>query len=107
MNISIHIREQLLRLEDRAEYHFRRLCGQPSPMKRLVTVLILVLVFGGLNIWLVVSSIYNIGKRDAERIHIEHIKQLELKHSADSMLSIKNYELQIKNQEYEYEQSNR
>ncbi len=40
--------------------------------------------FGGLSIYITVSSIYNIGKRDGRRLQIEHIKQYPL-HDSDSI----------------------
>ena len=43
--------------------------------------------FGGLSIYITVSSIYNIGKQDGERLQIEHIKQLPL-HRNDTIESI-------------------
>jgi hypothetical protein len=75
-------------------YGIRWLCLCPSPGKRLVTVLILIVVFGGLNIWFVVSSIYNTGKRDARKefLKIEHAGKMELQHKADSVGTIKKME---------------
>ncbi|MDR0386137.1 MAG: TraL conjugative transposon family protein [Prevotellaceae bacterium] len=71
----------------------RAVCGRPSPIKRLVIVVIICGVLSGVSVSTLVRSVYNTGKRDAkaEMIHIEHIKQLELKHSSDSINSIKNY----------------
>jgi hypothetical protein len=92
---------QLKDIRDEIAYGIRWLCKCPSPGKRLVTVLILSVILGGTNIYFVVSSIYNIGKRDAELIHIEHIKQLEFKHSSDSINNQLNKKL------YEYEESDK
>jgi hypothetical protein len=82
------------------EYRLRQLCGRPSPLKRFVTVLILGSVLAIANLYLVVSSIYNIGKRDAEQefMKLQHIETLKLqqKQSSDS--------INIQNQKaYEYE----
>jgi hypothetical protein len=95
---------QLKDIRDELTYGIRRLCLCPSPAKRMVTVLILALVLGGLNIWFVVSSIYNMGKNDARKefLELQHIESLELPQKNDSIKSIKNYELKIKNQENEY-----
>jgi hypothetical protein len=100
--------KQLRYLWDELTYGVRWLCLCPSPGKRLVTALVLVVVFGGANIYLVVSSIYNMGKNDAEKefIELQHIKAIELQTHNDSMDSIKNYELKIKSKD-EYEQSNK
>ncbi len=80
------------------EYRLRRLCGRPSPLKRFVTVLILGSVLAIANLYLVVSSIYNIGKRDAETefMKLQHIETLKLQQQKDS--------INIQNQKaYEYE----
>lgn len=78
----------------------RNICGKPSPVKRFVAVLILMVVFGGFNVWFIVNSVYNIGKNDARKefLKIEHIEQLKFRND-----SVK----QFKNQMYEYEQSNK
>jgi hypothetical protein len=88
--MKTNIRNQLTNIWDELCYGLRRLCGKPSPLKRLITVLILAVGLGGANIYLVVSSIYSIGKRDGkEYMRIEHIKQVELKHSNDSINQLK------------------
>jgi hypothetical protein len=87
-------------------YGIRWLCFYPSPGKRIITVLVLVIVFGGANIYFVTSSIYNMGKRDTEKkfLELQHIEPLELQHSKDSINSIKNLHWdKIKSEEYEYE----
>ncbi|KAA6304665.1 hypothetical protein EZS27_043688, partial [termite gut metagenome] len=84
--------KQLADIWDELTYGLRRLCLCPSPAKRLVTVLVLAVVLGGANIYFVVSSIYNIGKRDAQKefLEVEHIKELELPtHSNDSINQLK------------------
>lgn len=58
--------------------HLRRMCGRITPGKRLAVILVMFFLFGGLSIYITVSSIYNIGKRDGQRLQIEHIKQLPL-----------------------------
>ncbi|MDR2384546.1 MAG: TraL conjugative transposon family protein [Tannerella sp.] len=81
-------------------YGIRWLCLCPSPGKRLVTVLVLVVVFGGANIWFVANSIYNMGKRDAEKkiLELQHIEPVELPVSGDSIQAIKNFKWEkIKN----------
>jgi hypothetical protein len=85
------IKNQLTDIWDELCYGLRRLCGEPSPMKRLITVLILAVGLGGANIYLVVSSIYSIGKGDArkEYMEMEHIKELERQHKGDSIHQLK------------------
>ena len=44
----------------------------------------MLLLFGGLSVYITVSSIYRIGKRDGQRLQIEHIRQIPL-HGGDSI----------------------
>jgi hypothetical protein len=62
------------------EHRLKRICGRPSPMKRLVTVLVIGVVLAFVNVWFLISSIYNIGKNDAEKelMNLQHIERLEL-----------------------------
>lgn len=46
--------------------------------------------FGGMSIYITVSSIYNIGKRNGQRLQIEHIRQLPLQQANDS-INLLNY----------------
>jgi hypothetical protein len=64
-------------------------CYKLSIDTRIAVVLLLLISFGGLSIYMTVSSIYNIGKRDAKLVHIEHIKQLELQNKNDSINFLK------------------
>ena len=93
-------RNYIGKVQDWADDHLRRMCGRITPGKRLAVILVMFFLFGGLSIeilrWLVgsemcirdsyitVSSIYNIGKRDGQRLQIEHIKQYPL-HDSDSI----------------------
>ena len=90
------IKKQVNRFRDWIEDGLRRVCGGLSPNVRVITILAFCVIFGSLSIYMTVSSIYHIGKRDAELMHIEHIKQLELQHSNDSinLLKQKVYERQ-------------
>jgi hypothetical protein len=83
------------------EHRLKRLCGRPSPVKRLIAVLIISGVFAIANIWYLVGSIYSIGKNDAEKelIKVQHIELLNFQGN-DSIN-------QLKQKMYEYrEQSN-
>lgn len=53
--------------------------------KRLAVILLMFVFFGGMSIYITVSSIYNIGKRDGQRLQIEHIRQLPLQQANDSI----------------------
>ena len=70
-----------------ADDRLRRMCGRITPGKRLAIILLMFFFFGGLSIYITVSSIYNIGKRDGQRLQIEHIRQLPL-HGNDTTQSI-------------------
>ena len=76
------------RWRDSSDNRIRKMCEALSPKYRLVTILMLCLLFGISSIRLTVSSIYNIGWRDAGRqcadttssgsMKIEHIKGLDI-----------------------------
>jgi UDP-N-acetylglucosamine:LPS N-acetylglucosamine transferase len=85
------LKETVYELRDDFNSSLRTLCGRPSAVKRLVIVLIIGGALSVVSVSALVEAIYNIGKRDAELIHIEHIKQLELKRSNDSINAIKSY----------------
>ena len=71
-------RNYIEKVQDWADDRLRQMCGRITPGKRLAVILVMLLFFGGLSIYITVSSIYNIGKRDGRRLQIEHIKQLPL-----------------------------
>ena len=77
-------RNYIEKVQDWADDCLRRMCGRITPGKRLAVILVMFLFFGGLSIYITVSSIYNIGKRDGRRLQIEHIKQYPL-HDSDSI----------------------
>ena len=76
-------RNYIEKVQDWADDCLRRMCGRITPGKRLAVILVM-FFFGGLSIYITVSSIYNIGKRDGRRLQIEHIKQYPL-HDSDSI----------------------
>ena len=96
------IRKYLTNIWDNIEYRLRLLCGKPSPIKQFMTVLIIGIVLTVANIYFVVSSVYHIGKRDAEKefITLQHIETLKL-HSKNDSINIFNQK------EYEYKQSDK
>jgi len=77
-------RNYIEKVQDWADDLLRRMCGRITPDKRLAVILVMFFFFGGLSIYITVSSIYNIGKRDGRRLQIEHIKQYPL-HDSDSI----------------------
>lgn len=72
------IRRCLNYLPERISGGMRYVCGRMSPDVRLVVVVATLLGFSALSIYITVSSIYNIGRREGERIKIERMRQLEL-----------------------------
>ena len=85
------IKQQINRFRDWTDGCLRRICGGLSPKRRLITILAFCTIFGSMSIYMTVSSIYNIGKRDTEKkyMEIEHIKEFELQHSNDSINHVK------------------
>ena len=77
-------RNYIEKVQDWADDRLRQMCGQITPGKRLAVILVMFLFFGGLSIYITVSSIYNMGKRDGQRLQTEHIKQYPL-HDSDSI----------------------
>ena len=54
------------KVQDWADDRLRRMCGRITPGKRLAVILVMFLFFSGLSIYITVSSIYNIGKRNGQ-----------------------------------------
>ena len=77
-------RNYIEKVQDWADDRLRRMCGRITPGKRLAVILVMFFFFSGLSIYITVSSIYNIGKRDGRRLQIEHIKQYPL-HDSDNI----------------------
>lgn len=76
------------KVQDWMDDKLRRLCGRITPGKRLVVVLVMFLFFGGMSIYITFSSIYNIGKRDGQRLQIEHLGRLPME-AKDSINQLK------------------
>ena len=71
-------RNYIEKVQDWADERLRRMCGRITPGKRLAGILVMFFFFGGLSIYITVSSIYNTGIRDGHRQHIEHLIHLPL-----------------------------
>lgn len=78
------------KVQDWVDDKLRRMCGRITPGKRLAVILLMFVFFGGMSIYITVSSIYNIGKRNGQRLQIEHIRQLPLQQANDS-INLLNY----------------
>lgn len=68
----------IVKVQDWTDEKLRHLCGRITPDIRVVIILVMFVVFGGLSVYMTVSSIYNIGKSDGRELGIEHIKRLQL-----------------------------
>ena len=77
-------RNHIEKVRDWADDRLSRMCGRITPGKRLAVILVMFFFFSGLSIYITVSSIYNIGKRNGQRLQIEHIKQYP-QHDSDSI----------------------
>lgn len=69
------------KLSDKCDEWLRRTCGRITPGGRLAVILTMLLGFSFLSVYITVSSIYNLGRRDAEKqfMEIEHIRDLDLR----------------------------
>ena len=61
-----------------ADERLRRLAGRITPDMRVVIILVMMLVFGGLSVYMTVAAIYRIGRNDGRELGIEHIRRLQL-----------------------------
>ena len=98
------IKKKLTAVRDWMEDGLRSLLGQVTPDGRVIIILSMLFVFGAGSIYMTVSSIYNIGKKSAEKefLEINHIERLELKRKD----SINHYQLQKYGTESEFESGN-
>lgn len=72
----------IVKVQDWADEKLRRLCGRITPDRRVVIILVMFVVFGGLSVYMTVASIYNIGKSDGRELGIERINQIRLKNDS-------------------------
>lgn len=91
------IKKKLTAVRDWMEDGLKSLLGQITPDGRVIIILAMLFVFGAGSIYMTVSSIYNIGKKNGQQqMQIEHIKRLELEQQqkTDSVKQLKkfNYE---------------
>lgn len=87
------IRKLINRVNEWLEDKLRSIIRPLSPDARVIVILTMLLLFGGLSIYMTVSSIYNMGKKSGQEMQIEHIKRLELEHTqkADSINQINRF----------------
>ena len=88
------IRKLINRVNEWLEDKLRSIVRPLSPDTRVIVILTMLLLFGGLSIYMTVSSIYNMGKKSGQQqMQIEHIKRLELEHKqeADSVKQLNDF----------------
>ena len=78
------------KLSDKLDGFLRWMCGRLTPGKRLAVVLTMLLSFSILSVYMTVSSIYNMGRRDAgkEYMEIEHIRDLDLRRERKDSINL-------------------
>ena len=88
------IRKLINQVNEWLEDKLRSIVRPLSPDARVIVILTMLLLFGGLSIYMTVSSIYNMGKKSGQQMEIEHIKRLELEHTqkADSINQINRFD---------------
>lgn len=72
----------IVKVQDWADEKLRRLCGRITPDMRVVIILVMFVVFGGLSVYMTIRAIYNIGKSDGRQLGIEHIDPIRLKNDS-------------------------
>lgn len=88
------IRKLINQVNEGLEDKLRSIVRPLSPDARVIVILTMLLLFGGLSIYMTVSSIYNMGKKSGQQqMQIEHIKRLELEHKqeADSVKQLNDF----------------
>ena len=85
------IQRIMKRINEWLEDGLREILGRLTPDRRIILVISMLLVLGGLSIYMTFSSIYNFGKDKAEKMQIEQIESLkrQLEQQRDSINNLK------------------
>ncbi|MBN9303230.1 MULTISPECIES: TraL conjugative transposon family protein [Dysgonomonas] len=88
------IRKIMKQINEWLEDGLRGILGRLTPDRRIILVIAMFLLFGGLSIYMTFSSIYNFGKNKAEKMRIEQIESLKLQveQQRDSINNLKSVE---------------
>jgi hypothetical protein len=96
MKIKTKIRRLWNRLLDGIDDGFRRMCYGVSPVGRFILALALYILLSVAYLYFIVSSLYTIGKQDAEKefFKLQHIQKPDVLRENDSInhLNQKEYE---------------
>lgn len=71
------IHTKISALQEWIDLKIRGMEERVSQKGKVIIVLVMLVLFGGGSIFMMVSSIYNLGKKNGRQIEIEHIQQLE------------------------------
>ncbi len=72
----------IIKAQDWADEKLRCLTGRITPDMRVVIILVMFVVFGGLSVYMTIKAIYNIGKSDGRELEIGHIDEFRLKNDS-------------------------
>jgi hypothetical protein len=89
------VRKLFNKLNEWLEDGLRGLLGRLTPDRRVILVLTMLLLYGGLSIYMTVSSIYNFGKKRGVQLEIERIETLLLRQEQarkDSINQLTNFQ---------------
>lgn len=70
------VKKLFKRINEWLEDGLRGLLGRMTPDHRVILVLTMLLIFGGLSVYMTVSSIYNFGKKSGVQMEIERIESV-------------------------------
>ena len=91
------IRKLINKVNEYWEDGLRNLFGRLTPDRRVILIVIMLMIFSGLSIFMIFSSIYNLGKDRGEKMQIDHIERLQLelkkmRHKTDSLKQLNNFQ---------------
>lgn len=61
------MRKLFIKARDYLDDGLRGMCGRLTPEKRVVAIVVMVVVFAGINFYILFRAVYNIGREDARR----------------------------------------
>ena len=82
------VRKLFNKVNEWLEDGLRGMLGRMTPDRRVILVLTMLFVFGGLSIYMTVSSIYNFGKKSGIQMEIERIETLRFQQEQERRDSI-------------------
>lgn len=65
------MKKAYVKFKEAIEKKLRGLCGRLSPEKRVITIIVLVVLFALVNFYMIFRAIYDIGREDARQEVIE------------------------------------